>query len=131
MDAMTATVGQHNPVEAWARDPRRIRAALDLLAQSKASTADGIQATGIEAEADPETIHLAVSIAWEGGCRRCSGELYGGMCPLGRSLYDEVETTREAYLDATGSDFDDVAVDEWKTWQAAENRLDAHIGVRR
>ena len=125
------TIAEHNPVEVWSKDPRRVRAALDLLAASKGTDADEIQAHAIEHGSDPETVHLAVSIAWEGGCRRCSGEIYGGMCALGRALWDEVEATRDAYLDSTGADFDDVAIAEWRDWQAAENRLDAHIGAGR
>lgn len=121
---------RRDPVDAWARDPKRIRAALDLLAESKASTTDDLHRYAIDNGGNPETIHLASAILAERGCRRCSGEVYGGMCPLGRELWNEVEAARDAYLDSTGADFDNVALDEWKTWQRAEARLDAHIEDR-
>lgn len=120
----------YNPVEAWARDPKRVRRALDFLVASRPREgSDQLHRFAVDHGYDAETVHLAVAIQAEGGCPRCRNER-PEWCPLGQELWKEVDAYANAYIEATGADYDNPAPAEWRAWLDALARLNEHRGIR-
>lgn len=128
---MKAADTWEDPVEDLARDHKKMLAALDFLAeahQAGRTGTEGLQTHGIAGSWDPHIIHLATAIEAEGQCLRC---LAGDKCGVGEDLWGDVEAAKDAYLKATGADFDTPAEGEWRAWQRRQARYQAHLGLTR